>query len=420
MEYRDFRVRYEECRRDFIEAFVMVLGEKYRSQITRNLNRVVFLDFITKDQFENYFEKRSISKESSNDLMRDMETEKEIRRKYYHDYLDKIMKLIPQHPVLLAEEEKVILDPNYETPLFNPSLGKEKDKMVKFFILEKLGHTLEVEKPYGSHKEENDKLVEQEWGMLFASSETSLMGEVSSRMFRDMEYEVLYHTGTIMENQHAFEKENTLINGSFDYRKVLQNPKARYAVFNVDSTKGEILPIFVFSPLSIINEAMLFSFVVELTKVISMNLLRFDDKISIKMGVMELNFTRGVDIYDDEELLKDRPEVVWEFEKRNAFNDAITQYISNLVCHVIIENGLCKNLFPFPIPEQKGKFDGNLMLCFKEFLERHFSSIKRCYMGEILYEKIGNVSFDELVAIANVVLGNRELALRKKEFLVKN
>ena len=420
MDYSDFRVHFNETKRDFIDAFVMVLGEKYRDQITKNINRVLFLDFITMDQLENYLDGHGILKENSKSYLRDMVVKREIRKKYFQKFLEQAMALIPGHPVLLSEEEKILLDPYYETPLFHSLLGKEENFIVKSMILERLGHRLEIQKPYRLHQEENDKCIDLEWNRLFSPSETHLLGDVSKKLEEDMKREIFFHTGTIEENQTTFDLANTLINGSFDYLKILNNPKARYAVFNVDLNSKKILPVFVFSPISVVNEYLLFSFVEELSRVISMMLLRFDEKVFIKMGVMELHFSRGVDIYDDDALLQDRPEVVWEFEKRASFNDAIVQYISNLVCHTILENGLCKNLFSFQYPEQKCKFEGNLMFCFKEFFERHFSSIKRCYMGDVVYERIGNVSFDELVAISNVVSKNYEAAVLKKKLLDNN
>lgn len=408
MNYKDFKINLKENIEELTEAFLTVLGPEYKELIKKNLNNLLLMSFILPSHLKSYLERMNLNPLDSEDLIKDEQTRVKIKSKYYQEYLQKLIQIYPDNSIFKKEVLKTKSNPTYHSPIFKSLLNNE-DSITKFIILESLGYNLIIKKPYILYKEKNDAIVDEAWKQLMSEEETKMLGIISKEMLLKMEEEITLNIGSIKENQSYFDQQDLLIARAFNYREIAGYPKARYVAPDISLKTNEVIPILVFCPLFDINEYTLLSFIHELTHAIVINYLSNGNRIKLKLGLNYLEFSRGINIYDEEECKKDK--AIYN-QDSYALNEAITQYIAILVTQVILDNHLCKTLFPFPLPKQKVTLEAsypNLMLSFKDFFENNFSEIKEGYCSTVFPKSFGNMDCKYLNELANQVKNNSSM-----------
>ena len=405
MNYSDFVINIKSNILGLTEAFIMILGEEYRELVTQNLNNLLLISFIVPNHLKSYLERNNLNLLDSEDLLKDERTEEIIKTKYYQKYIKKLVELFPNNSIFTSELNKTINNNYYKSPLINVLLSNN-DAITKFMILEKLGYHIDIKKPYALYKEKNDSKVNEYWNKIFTIEETKILGTLSKEIFVEMEYEIVLNTGTIRNNQLFFEQQELLIGKAFDYKEIAEYHKARYVAPDISLKTNEVTPVLVFCPLFDVNEYTLLSFIHELTHAIAMNCLSNANRIKLKLGLTYMEFSRGINIYNNEECKKDN--AIYD-EESILFNETITQYIATLVTQVILDNHLCDSLFSFNLPPQKASFEAsypNLMITFGEFIASNFNEIKESYLGTVLTKSIGNINCKYLNEFASKVKNN--------------
>lgn len=407
MEYNDLKINLEENKSDIIKAFTIVLGEENKEDITNCINDVILIDFITSGQYKYYLESCNIDPNTNEDYLKDKYQAEKVKKYYADQFIRELSKLIPDNKTIQSEFEKSINN-DYVTPLFN-NLNGNRIEVTKLIILEDLGYNHNIHEPYILHQNENNIIINRLWDSLFSKTETDIIRQLVNKYYYEDMYERTLSTGNIKEKQELYNSKKIISDGGFDYKEIAFCPMSRYVSTGISSENGKLVPILVFCPLFSPNKDTLLSFIHELTHVISMKMFEESNKIRIKKGVKEVIFTKGVNFVDEEAILKDNPNYYYEEKNRQYLNEAMTQYIATLVTKIILDYNLCDSLFSFTLPKQEARFESsyvNLMLCFKDFFDKNFDDVKNCYMGNYIIEKIGNVSFEQLVEYANEAFGD--------------